>query len=96
VSAGCLITGATVRGSVLFSNVRVHSYSTVESSVILPDVEIKQHCRVKRCVIDKGTVLPEGTVIGENLKEDAKRFYVSEGGIVLVTPEMLGQQLHEL
>jgi len=96
VSAGCLITGATVRRSVLFSNVRVHSYANVEDSVILPDVEINQHCRIKRCVIDKGTIIPEGTVIGEDAKEDAKRFYVSEGGIVLVTPEMLGQQLHEL
>ncbi len=96
VSGGCLITGAVVRHSVLFSNVRVHSYSTVEDSVILPDVTINQNCRIKRCVIDKGTIIPEGTVIGENPEEDAKRFYLSEGGIVLVTPEMLGQQLHEL
>ncbi|MBL4774680.1 MAG: glucose-1-phosphate adenylyltransferase [Mariprofundus sp.] len=96
ISAGCLITGATVRHSVLFSNVRVHSYSSIEDAVILPDVEIKQHCSIKRCVIDKGTVIPEGTIIGENAEDDAKRFYVSEGGIVLVTPEMLGQQLHEL
>jgi len=79
---------------VLFSNVRVHSYSVVEDSVILPDVEIRHNCRIKRCVIDKGTVIPEGTVIGENREEDAKRFYVSEGGIVLVTPEMLGQEMH--
>jgi len=96
ISAGCLITGAMVRHSVLFSNVRVHSYSHVEDAVILPDVEIRQNCRIKRCVIDKGAVIPEGTVIGENAEDDAKRFYVSEGGIVLVTPEMLGQQLHEL
>ena len=94
VSGGCLITGSTVRRSVLFSNVRVHSYSVVEDSVILPDVEIRHNCRIKRCVIDKGTVIPEGTVIGENREEDAKRFYVSEGGIVLVTPEMLGQEMH--
>jgi len=96
VSGGCLITGAVVRHSVLFSSVRVHSYSTIEDSVILPDVEIKQNCRIKRCVIDKGAILPEGTVIGEDPVEDAKRFYVSEGGIVLVTPEMLGQNLHEV
>ncbi|OIQ00905.1 MAG: glucose-1-phosphate adenylyltransferase [Zetaproteobacteria bacterium CG2_30_46_52] len=96
VSGGCLITGSTVRHSVLFSNVRVHSYSVVEDAVILSDVEINQNCRIKRCVIDKGTIIPEGTVIGENRADDEKRFYVSENGIVLVTPEMLGQKLHEL
>ncbi len=96
VSGGCLITGAEVRHSVLFSNVRVHSYSRVEDAVVLPDVEIRRHCRIRRCVIDKGAVIPEGTVIGENPEEDAKRFYVSEGGVVLVTPEMLGQRLHEI
>ncbi|RMG90537.1 MAG: glucose-1-phosphate adenylyltransferase [Zetaproteobacteria bacterium] len=96
VSGGCLITGCKVRHSVLFSNVRIHSYSLVEDSVILPDVEIQRQCRLRRCVIDKGTVIPEGTVIGEDPEEDARRFYVSEGGIVLVTPEMMGQRLHEL
>jgi glucose-1-phosphate adenylyltransferase len=96
VSGGCLITGSLVRHSVLFSSVRVHSYSEVEDSVILPDVEIRHRCRIKRCVIDKGAIIPEDTVIGENPEEDAKRFYVSENGIVLVTPEMLGQKLHEL
>ena len=96
ISGGCLITGSLVRHSVLFSNVRVHSYSEVEDSVILPDVEIRHRCRIKRCVIDKGAIIPEDTVIGENPEEDARRFYVSENGIVLVTPEMLGQQLHEL
>jgi glucose-1-phosphate adenylyltransferase len=96
VSGGCLITGSLVRHSILFSNVRVHSYSEIEDSVILPDVEINQNCRIKRCVIDKGAIIPEGTVIGENREEDERRFYVSENGIVLVTPEMLGQHLHEL
>ena len=96
ISGGCLITGSLVRHSILFSNVRVHSYSEVEDSVILPDVEIRHNCRIKRCVIDKGAIIPECTVIGESREEDAKRFYVSENGIVLVTPEMLGQQLHEL
>ena len=96
VSGGCLITGSTVRHSVLFSNVRVHSFSEVSDSVILPDVEIRRGCRISRCVIDKGAIIPEGTIIGENPIEDAKRFEVSEGGIVLVTPEMLGQKLHSL
>jgi len=94
LSGGCLITGSTVRHSVLFSNVRIHSFSEVEDSVVLPDVEIRRGCRIKRCVIDKGARIPEDTVIGEDAVEDAKRFYVSENGIVLVTPEMLGQKLH--
>ena len=94
VSGGCLITGATVRRSVLFSNVRVHSYSVVEDSVVLPNVEIHRRCRIHRCVIDKGTVIPEGTIIGENPEEDARRFHVTEKGIVLVTPDMLGQHVH--
>ncbi len=94
LSGGCLITGSTVRHSVLFSNVRIHSFSEVEDSVVLPDVEIRRGCRIKRCVIDKGSRIPEDTVIGEDPVEDGRRFYVSENGIVLVTPEMLGQNLH--
>jgi glucose-1-phosphate adenylyltransferase len=96
ISGGCLITGASIRKSVLFSNVRVHSYSTVEDSVVLPEVRIERHCKLKKCVIDKGAIISAGTVIGENLKEDARRFYVSEDGVVLVTAEMLGQELHRM
>jgi len=94
VSGGCLVTGSLIRRSLLFSNVRVHSYSHVEDSVVLPEVEIRRNCRIKRCVIDRGVHVPEGTVIGEDPEEDAKRFYRSEGGVVLVTPEMLGQNIH--
>ncbi len=96
ISGGCLITGSTVRHSVLFSNVRVHSFSIVEDSVVLPDVEIRRNCRIKKCVIDKGTIIPEGTVIGENHEDDARRFHISENGVVLVTPEMMGQNLHRV
>lgn len=95
VSGGCLITGSTVRRTVLFSNVRVHSYSEVEDSVVLPDVEIGRNCRIKRAIIDKGTVIPEGSEIGYDHEKDRERFQVSEGGIVLVTPDMLGQGLHQ-
>lgn len=94
VSGGCLISGSTVRRSVLFSNVHVHSFSSVEESVVLPDVDIGRDCRIRRAVIDKGCSIPPGTVIGEDLAADSKRFHVSEGGIVLVSPEMLGQELH--
>ena len=91
VSGGCLISGSTVRHSVLFSNVKVHSYALVEDCVVLPDVSIGRNCRLKNVVIDKGCVIPPNTVIGEDPEEDAKRFEISPNKIVLVTPEMLGQ-----
>jgi glucose-1-phosphate adenylyltransferase len=94
VSGGCVISGAYVRNSLLFSNVRVNSYSRLEDSVVLPDVTIGRNCRITRAVIDRGCEIPEGTVIGEDPAADAERFHVSEGGVVLVTPEMLGQVLH--
>ena len=96
VSGGCLISGATVRHSLLFSNVRVNSHAILQDVVILPNVKIGRHCRITRAVIDKGCDLPEGTVIGENPESDAERFYVSPGGVVLVTPEMLGQEIHHV
>lgn len=91
VSGGCIISGSTVRHSVLFSNVEVHSFSVIEDSVVLPDVSIGRHCRLKKVVLDKGCIVPEGTIIGEDPVADAKRFEVSPKGVVLVTPEMLGQ-----
>ncbi|MBF0255284.1 MAG: glucose-1-phosphate adenylyltransferase [Gammaproteobacteria bacterium] len=94
VSGGCIISGSTVRHSLLFSSVMVHSYSVVQDSVVLPEVVINRHCRITRAVIDRGCLIPEGTVIGEDPKADAERFHVSPGGIVLVTPDMLGQNIH--
>ncbi len=94
ISGGCVISGATVRRSLLFSNVRVNSYSTVEDSVVLPYVNIGRHCRIKKAILDKGCNIPEGTIIGEDAEQDAKRFSVSPGGVVLVTPEMLGDEIH--
>jgi glucose-1-phosphate adenylyltransferase len=91
VSGGDIISGATVRRSLLFSNVSVHSWTIVEDSVILPSVDIGRHVRLKRCVVDKHCRIPEGMVIGENPDEDRKRFFVSPKGITLVTAEMLGQ-----
>ena len=96
VSGGCLISGATVRHSLLFSNVRVNSHAILQDVVILPNVKIGRHCRITKAVIDKGCDLPEGTVIGEDPESDAERFYVSPGGVVLVTPEMLGQEIHHV
>jgi glucose-1-phosphate adenylyltransferase len=92
VSGGCIVSGATLRQSLCFSNVRVHSYSEIEESVILPDVEVMRHCKVRKAIIDRGCVLPEGTIIGHDHDDDrARGFRVSEKGVVLVTREMLGQ-----
>ncbi len=96
VSGGCVISGATVRHSLLFSNVKVNSWAQVKDSVVLPDVEIGRHSKVSRAVIDKGCRLPPNTVIGEDLEQDAERFHVTAEGVVLVTPEMLGQELHHV
>jgi glucose-1-phosphate adenylyltransferase len=93
VSGGCVISGATVRHSLLFSNVRVNSFSTVQDSVVLPDTTIGRHCRITKAIIEKGCEVPEGTVIGENLEEDKKKYHVSPNGVVLVSPDMLGQKL---
>ena len=96
VSGGCVISGASVRHSLLFSNVRVHSYTTITDSVILPDVEIGRNARIVKAIIDRGCNIAEGMVIGEDHEQDRQRgFRVSEGGVVLVTPDMLHQNTHE-
>ncbi|MCK5829747.1 MAG: glucose-1-phosphate adenylyltransferase [Methylococcales bacterium] len=94
VAGGCIISGASIKHSLIFSNVRVNSYSVVQDSVILPESIIGRHCRITKAIIEKGCHLPEGTIIGEDKKEDEKRFFVSPDGIVLVTPDMLGQERH--
>ncbi|MBS0484298.1 MAG: glucose-1-phosphate adenylyltransferase, partial [Proteobacteria bacterium] len=96
VSGGCIISGATVRRSLLFSNVKVNSFSSVEDSVILPDVVINRRARLRRVVVEKRCVIPEGLVVGYDADEDRKRFYVTEKGITLITPEMLGQEIHKV
>src|SRR5690606_25927194 len=96
VSGGCIISGARVRHSLLVSTVKVHSRTAVEDAVVLPNVDIGHDCRITRAVIDKGCRIPANTVVGEDPVEDARRFHVSEGGVVLVTPEMLGQELHHV
>ncbi|TNE81439.1 MAG: glucose-1-phosphate adenylyltransferase [Gammaproteobacteria bacterium] len=91
VAGGCIVSGAQVRHSLLFSQVVVHSYSDVQDSVIFPDVEIGRHCRIQKALIDRGCRIPEGTRVGFDVREDRKRFFVSPNGVVLITPEMLGQ-----
>jgi len=89
VSGGCIISGAVVRRSLLFSNVRVNSYCLVEDSVILPDCDIGRHSRLKRCIVDQGCTIPPGLVVGDNPALDAKRFDRTEKGITLITADML-------
>ncbi|MEZ5457584.1 MAG: glucose-1-phosphate adenylyltransferase [Lysobacteraceae bacterium] len=91
VSGGCIVSGALIKDSVLFSNVLVRSYSSVEKSVVLPDVQINRHCRIRNAVIDRRCKLPEGLVIGEDAELDAQRFYRSPNGVVLVTRGMLAR-----
>ncbi|TAJ79035.1 MAG: glucose-1-phosphate adenylyltransferase [Gallionellaceae bacterium] len=93
VSGGCIISGASVARSLLYSNVKVHSYTTVEDSVLLPNVEIGHNVKIRRAVVDKNCIIPEGLVVGYDRAEDEKRFHVSANGITLITPEMLGQDM---
>ncbi len=94
VSGGDLISGAVVRKSLLFSRVNVHSYALIEDSVILPNVDVGRHAKLRRVVLDKHCRIPEGMAIGYDPAADRQRFHVSPNGITLVTPEMLGQQVH--
>ncbi len=95
VSGGCLISGARISDSLLFSRSSVKSYSSVTESVVLPDVNIGRNCSINRAIIDSGAEIPDGTVIGENHDDDRERgFRVTRSGLTLVTPDMLGQQLH--
>jgi glucose-1-phosphate adenylyltransferase len=94
VSGGCVISGASIKRSLLFSNVRVNSYSTLTDTIVLPDVNIARHCSITKAIIERGCEVPEGMIIGENRADDERRFHVSAGGVVLVTAEMLGQHIH--
>ena len=96
VSGGCVISGAHISRSLLFSNVKVHSFAEIEDSVVLPDVDVGRNCRIKKAVVDRGCIIPPDTVIGEDPEQDRKRFEVTDGGVVLVTPDMLGQELHHV
>jgi glucose-1-phosphate adenylyltransferase len=89
VAGGCIISGALVRESLLFSNVSIAQHAVVERSVILPNVDIRSGCRLKRAVVDEHVSLPPGTVIGENAEEDRRRYFVTRKGVVLVTRDMM-------
>jgi glucose-1-phosphate adenylyltransferase len=89
ISGGCIVSGSHVALSVLFSSVRVHSFCHIDQAVILPNSEIGEGSRLTKVVIDRGCTIPPGTVIGEDAEFDARRFFRTESGVVLVTNEML-------
>ncbi|MDE2259885.1 MAG: glucose-1-phosphate adenylyltransferase [Betaproteobacteria bacterium] len=92
ISDGVIVSGASVCRSVLFFDVHVNSYSTVEDSVIFPNVRIGERVFLKRVIVDRGCVIPDGMEVGLNPDNDRKRFHVSEkSGVTLITPDMLGQ-----
>ena len=96
VSGGCIVSGSTVRRSLLFSDVRVNAYCTIEDSVLLPQVEVGREVTLKRVIVDKSCKIPDGLTAGVNPEEDRKRFHVSPKGVTLITPDMLGQKAHRL
>ncbi|MGM0632027.1 MAG: glucose-1-phosphate adenylyltransferase [Pseudomonadota bacterium] len=96
VAGGCIVSGALVSHSLLSSNVTVDEASVIEDSVILDHVTIGRDVRIHRAIVETGCVLEAGMRIGEDPVEDARRFEVSAGGIVLVTPEMLGQEVNHV
>ncbi len=92
ISGGCIISGSKLNKTLLFSNVRIHSYSTIDETVILPEVTIHRNCRIRKAIIDRGCEIPEGTIIGYDPEIDKKNgFRITSKGIVLVTRGMLGQ-----
>ncbi len=87
ISNGCIISGGVVINSVLSPGVFVHSYSRVENSIIFNEVDIGRHCKIRNAIIDKYTKIPPKTIIGYDMEEDRKRFYVSPGGIIVITKQ---------
>ncbi len=96
VSSGCIVSGSLVRHSLLFNDARVHSYCTIEDSLLLPGAEVGRHCKLKKVILDRGVKLPPHTRIGFNLEEDAKRYYVSNEGVVLVSREMIDKEFNHV
>jgi glucose-1-phosphate adenylyltransferase len=89
VSGGCIVSGATIRRSILFTGVRVNSYCVIEDTVILPYVDVGRSARLRNAVIDRGVKIPEGLVVGEDEEADSARFRRTGRGIVLITQDMI-------
>jgi glucose-1-phosphate adenylyltransferase len=84
VSGGCVVSGGKIQRSILSPNVRINSYSQVLDSIIMEGVDVARYAKVKRAIIDKDVKIPQGMVIGYDLEEDKKRFFVTDSGIVVV------------
>ncbi len=91
VSGGCIISGSEITESLLFTGVRTHSYASLNGVVALPYVEVNRNAKLTRCVIDRGVVIPEGLVVGEDPEFDAKWFSRTEQGTVLITKSMISK-----
>ena len=87
ISAGVIVSGSSVRGSILCPNVRVHSYCDIDRSILMPGVRVGRHARIRNAIIDRDVFIPRGAVIGYNLDEDRKRHTVSAKGVVVVTTD---------
>src|SRR6202035_4953537 len=85
VSNGCIVSGGTVRNSILSPDVRVNSYSEVDQCILFSHVAVGRHCRIRRCIIDRNVHLPEGTTIGYDTEADRSRYFVTDSGITVVT-----------
>jgi glucose-1-phosphate adenylyltransferase len=90
VSGGCIISGQLNR-SLLFSSCRVHSFSKVDWSVLLPEVQVGRGARLTKCIVDRGCEIPDGLVVGEDPVADAERFNRTAKGVTLITREMLAR-----
>jgi glucose-1-phosphate adenylyltransferase len=91
VSGDCIISGGKLRDSLLFTGVRVHSFSEVQRAVILPQVSVGRHARLHNVIVDRGVTIPEGLVVGEDPKLDAERFRRTEAGVCLITAPMIAR-----
>jgi glucose-1-phosphate adenylyltransferase len=87
ISAGCIISGSRIAGSVLCPNVRVHSFCEVEQSILMPGVRVGRHAKIRRAIVDRDVFVPRGARIGYDLEEDRRRHTVSQSGIVVVTTD---------
>jgi glucose-1-phosphate adenylyltransferase len=85
ISAGCIISGSRISGSVLCPNVRLHSFCDIEQSILMPGVRVGRHARIRRAIVDRDVFVPRGALIGFNIEEDRRRHTVSDSGIVVVT-----------
>jgi glucose-1-phosphate adenylyltransferase len=89
VSGGCIVSGAALRRSLLFTGVHLHSYVKVENAVVLPYVDVGERARLRNVVIDRGVRIPEGLVVGEDPDLDSRRFRITPGGVCLITQSMI-------